>query len=93
MTLKTRTDYNPTILSRAGLQNVSHVHTTRIVASVTRERCARCGVQFTHSVAQKGIAIDCDLSNYFATLVASTRLKRKKKIETNLEGAVGIAFV
>ena len=39
MTFETRTGYNPTILS--------HVHTTKKIACVARERCAKCGVLFT----------------------------------------------
>ena len=40
------------------LQNLSHVH-TRKTACVARERCARCGVLFTHTVACKGSATAC----------------------------------
>ena len=38
-------NYNPTILSRAGLQNLSHVH-TRKIACVASESCERCSVLF-----------------------------------------------
>ena len=58
MIVETRKNYNPKILSRAGLQNSSHVHTTKI-ASVARVKCPRCGVLFTTPVAYKGIAIAC----------------------------------
>ena len=44
-----RTTNNPKILSRAGLQNLSHVH-TRKFACVARVECARCGVLFTFGV-------------------------------------------
>ena len=37
----------PEVLSRAGLQILSHVH-TRKIACVTCERCVRCGVLFAH---------------------------------------------
>ena len=43
-------------------QNTSilrHVHTTRKIACVARDRCARCGVLFTLPVAYKGIASSC----------------------------------
>ena len=55
---------------------------------------ARCAVCNLHTPSLKRESLLTVISVIiFATLVASTRLKRKKKIETNLEGAVGIAFV
>ena len=39
MTFETRAGFNPTILS--------HVHATKKIACVARERCAKCGVLFT----------------------------------------------
>ena len=39
MKFKIRTNFNPTFLS--------HVHTTRKIACVARERCVGCGVLFT----------------------------------------------
>ena len=48
MTLKIRKNHNPKILSKAGLQNLSHVQ-TRKIACVALERCFRCGELFTVS--------------------------------------------
>ena len=95
MTFKNRNNYNPKILPRAGLQNLSHVHARKITC-VARERCARCGVLFAPTVAYKGIAVGCNriplkhrvsFSHQpyimLTILVAHTKLTKKKKIVTN----------
>ena len=53
MTFKKHTD-----CVRQNTSNIlSHVHTTGKIACVARDKCARCGVLFTHLVAFKRIAV------------------------------------
>ena len=68
MTKKKHTDYDQEILF--------HVHTTRKIACVARERSARCGVLFTPPVAYKGIAIACERNSLKKSLVLSATRKK-----------------
>ena len=74
MTLRTRKNYDPKILTRVGLWNFNHVH-TRTIACMTRERCEKCCVLYTpRRLKENRCCLRAELLENIAIVVSSTAI-------------------